>query len=150
MRLRAVFVDGVTFLLWAFICFIYLGIYGFNILLSSGGVVFGLVYGVVLALRHIKNIEKNGEFRITRKILAFMLLAIIIIVPTALYLLFSLGLEAGIQMLNFACPIIPAFYAARMILYLDWERKHARRIFFEMPYGLVLTKVYAVPRTESR
>jgi len=53
-------------------------------------------------------------------------------------------------MLNFACPIILAFYAARMILYLDWERKHARRIFFEMPYGLVLTRVYAVPGTERR
>ncbi|MDH5689998.1 MAG: hypothetical protein OEY81_01035 [Candidatus Bathyarchaeota archaeon] len=98
------FFDAVVFLLWAFLCFIYLGIYRFNILLSSLGFVFGLVFGVTAALKQISSLEKIGELRATLKTWAFMLLTIIILVPIVLYLLFSLGPEAGIQMLSFKWP----------------------------------------------
>jgi len=123
MRYGAVFLDSAIFLLWAFICFIYQGIYRFNILLSSLGVVFGLVFGVAVALKQISSLEKIGELRTTLKTWAFMLLTIIILVPIALYLVFSLGPEVGIQMISFLYPSIPALYATVIILYLNWERK---------------------------
>jgi len=144
MRLRAVFFDGVMLLLWAFIAFIYHGFYGFNILLSGLGVVFGLVFGVAVTLKYISSLEKNGEFKATLKTLAFTLLTLIIIVPIALYLLFRFGLEAGKQMLSFLYPSVPAVYAGRIVLFLSWERKHEKLILFDGP------KVYAVPRTERR
>jgi len=142
VRPRATFFDSVLCLLWAFLCFINLGVIGFDILRSVLGVVFGLVFGVVVALKHVKSIEKNGEFRATLKMLAFALLTGIILISIALYLLFSLGLEAGIQMASFIYPFIPALYAARVIVYLSWERRHKKLILFD---GLVLTRVYAVP-----
>jgi hypothetical protein len=146
MRLRAVFFDGLMVLLWAFLAFFYLDIFGFHILLVFLGVVFGLVLGVAVALRQISSIEKIGELKATLKTWAFVLLTIIILVPTTLYLLFRLGLEAGIQILSFLYPSIPVIYAARMILYLNWERKHKRLILFD---GLWFTRVYAVPRTRE-
>jgi len=143
MRHRAVFFDGLMIPLWAFVCFLYLSLVGLDISLVGLGVIFGLVLGSAVALKYIGSIEKNGEYRVTLKTWAFLLLTIIIVLPIALYLLFSLGPEVGIQMINFIYPSIPALYAARMILYLNWERKHARRIVFD---GLlVVTRVYAAP-----
>ena len=46
MGYRVVFWDCLWFLVWALVCFILLKTFGFNILLSSLGVVFGLVYGI--------------------------------------------------------------------------------------------------------
>jgi len=148
MRHRAVFFDGVMIPLWAFVCFLYLRLVGLDILLIGLGVLFGLICGAAVALKYIGSIEKKGEYRVTLKTWAFLLLTIIIVVSILLYLLFSLGLEVGIQMVSFLYPSIPALYATRMILYLNWERKHARRILFD---GLlVVTSVYAVPETEKR
>jgi hypothetical protein len=133
---RVVFYDGLLILLSAFVCFINLRIFGFNILPVCLGVVFGLVFGIAVALKQTGSIEKNGEFKATRKTWAFILLAIIVIiilVPNALNLLYSLGLR--IQTLNFLYPLIPAVFAGRMILYLNWERKYKRRILLD---GLVL------------
>jgi len=62
---RAVFLDGIVFLLWVFLCFCYLGVIGFNILLSGLGVVSGLVFGVAVALRYIRSLERKGEIRLT-------------------------------------------------------------------------------------
>jgi hypothetical protein len=141
---RVVFFDGLTGLIWAFVCFINLGIFGFNVLPVCLGVVFGLVFGIAVALKQISSIEKNGEFKATRKTWAFVLLAIIVIiilVPNALNLLFSLGLR--IQTVSFVYPLPSAVFAGRMILYLNWERKHKRRVLFD---GLVFTKFYAVPK----
>ena len=143
MGTRVVFLDGIVFLLWAFLCFIYLGLIGFNILLSSLGVVSGLVFGVAVSLRYIKSLEKKGEIRVTFKTLAFVLLTISIVLGIILYLLFSFGLEVGIQMVSFTYPFLPALYGARLVLYMNWERKHKKHILFD---GLVFTRVYAVPR----
>lgn len=143
MATRAVFLDGVVLPLWAFNCFMNLGVFGFDILLSSLGVVSGLVFGVAVALRFIKSLERKGEFRATLKGLALALLTIVILVPIALYLLFSFGLEAVIQMGHFLYPFVLAFYAIRIAFYLRWERKHKKHILFD---GLVLTRVYAAPR----
>jgi len=145
---RVVFLDGIVFLLWAFICFMNLGVCGFDIILSSLGIVSGLVFGVAVALRFIKSLERKGEFRATLKGLALALLTIIILVPIATYLLFSFGLEAVIQMGHFLYPFVPALYGAQIVLYMNWERKHKKHILFD---GLVFTRVYAVPRNfESR
>jgi hypothetical protein len=54
MGYRAVFLDGVVFLLWAFACSVSFWTYGFNLLLGSFGVVFGLVYGGVITLWQLK------------------------------------------------------------------------------------------------
>jgi hypothetical protein len=147
MRVRAIFLDGAVLLVWTFQCLIYLGIFGFNILLGSGGVVFGLVFGVALALKQISSIEKNGEFRATIKTWAYALLIIIIFVLSYIYLLFSLESEAVIQIFSFAYLALFVLYATRIILYLNWERKHRRLIFSD---GLVFTRVYSVPRTQRR
>ncbi|TEU06267.1 hypothetical protein E3I90_02620 [Candidatus Bathyarchaeota archaeon] len=143
MGTRAVFLDGIVFPLGVFLCFFYLGVFGFNILLSGLGVVFGLVFGVAVALRYIRILERKGEIRVTLKSLAFMLLTIGIVLGIALYLLFSLGLEAGIQIGSFIYPFFPALFGARIVLYMNWERKHKKHILFE---GLVFTRVYAVPK----
>jgi len=70
--MRVIFLDAVTFLLWASICFFQFGIFGFNILLSGLGVVFGLGFGVAVALRQLSSLEKIGELRTTRKMHACM------------------------------------------------------------------------------
>jgi len=145
---RAVFLDGIVLPLWAFICFMNLGVFGFDIILSSLGIVSGLVFGVAVALRYIKSLEKKGEIRVTFKTLAFMLLTIGIALGIIIYLLFSFGLEAVIQMGHFLYPFVPALYGAQIVLYMNWERKHKKHIMFD---GLVFTRVYAVPRDlESR
>ena len=143
MGTRAVFLDGIVFLLWAFLCFIYLGVIGFNILLSGLGVVLGLVSGVAVALRYIRILERKGEIRVNLKTLAFMWLTIGIVLVIIIYLLFSLGLEVGIQMVSFLYPFLPALFGARIVLYMNWERKHKKHILSD---GLVFTRVYAVPR----
>ena len=148
MGTRAVFLDGIVLPLWAFICFMNLGVFGFDIILSSLGIVSGLVFGVAVALRYIKSLEKKGEIRVTFKTLAFMLLTIGIALGIIIYLLFSFGLEAVIQMGHFLYPFVPALYGAQIVLYMNWERKHKKHIMFD---GLVFTRVYAVPRDlESR
>ena len=53
--------DAVVLLLWAFICFFQFRIFGFNILLSGLGVVFGLGFGVAVALGQLSSLEKIGE-----------------------------------------------------------------------------------------
>ena len=155
-----VFLDAVALLLWALIGFFQFGIFGFNILLSGLGVVFGLGFGVAVALRQLSSLEKIGELRTTRKMWAFTLLTIIIVVSIVLYLVFSLGVSLTIyvqilgvslalyvQMLSFLYPFLLALYAAIIILYLNWERNHKKFILFD---GFVFTKVYSVPRTERR
>ena len=119
MKLRAIFFDGVMFLLWGFLCLFYSARFSFNILLSSLGVIFGPVFGVGVTLIRLNSLEKNGEFRATLKTLALALLTIIILVPIALYLLFTFGLEFGFQMVSFLYPFIPALYAARIVLYMN-------------------------------
>jgi hypothetical protein len=158
--MRVIFLEAVAFLLWAFICFLQFGISGFNILLSGLGVVFGLGFGVAIALRQLSNLEKIGELRTTRKMWAFTLLTTIIVVSVVLYLVFILrvsllpyvqvmgvSLPLYAQMQSFLYPILLAFYGAIIIFYLNWERKHKKFILFD---GFVFTKVYSVPRTERR
>jgi hypothetical protein len=126
VKLRAVFFDGVMLLLFTFLCFIYHGIFGFNILFSGLGVVFGMVLRISVALKQISSLEKNGEFKVTLKTWVLMLLTIIIAIPIAIYLIFSYGPEVGIPMLSFLYPYLPVFYAARIILYLNWREKTRR------------------------
>lgn len=147
MRLRAVFLESVILLLWAFICFIYLRVIGFNIFLSVIGVISGLVFGSVVALKYISSLEKEGEVRVNLRTLVFLLLITGILISISLLLLFNLGVEVGIQMVSFIYPFVPAVYAARVVLYSNWERKHGRLILFD---GFLLGRVYAVPKTGER
>ena len=156
--MRVIFLDAVALLLWASICFFQFGIFGFNIFLSGLGVVFGLGFGVAVALRQLSSLEKIGELRTTRKMWAFTLLTTIIVVSIVLYLVFILrvsllpdvqilevSLPLYVQMQSFLYPILLALYVARIIFYLNWERKHKKFILSD-----AFTKVYAVSRTEKR
>jgi len=151
MGYRAVFFDGALGLLWFLVCFMYLGVLGANLLFISLGVLTGLVFGGLLALKYTRSIEKNGEFRNTRRTLAFALMAAIIVVLIGLFAIYffpTFSLDAVIQLTNFVYPILPAFYVARTIVYLSWERKNARRILFD---GLIyVSRVYAVPELRGR
>jgi peptidoglycan/LPS O-acetylase OafA/YrhL len=147
MGARAVLLEGVVLLLWASLCFYYhVVVIGFDILFSILGVVSGLIIGTMVALRYLKSLEEKGEFQVTLKIGALTLLTLIIVIPIAIYLILSYGLIVGIPMLSFVYPCLPALYAARIILYLNWERKHKKHILFD---GRVLTRVYAAPRSGS-
>jgi hypothetical protein len=127
MGYRAVFLDGAVFLLWAFACFASFGIYGFDLLLGSFGVVFGLVYGGVITLQQLKIIEKNGELWATRKMWAFQLLEIIYVVPLVAYFVFSFGLAAWErQMVSSACLVVAATHATQTGLFFGWERKQKK------------------------
>ncbi len=148
---RTVFFDGAFGLLWILMCFMYLGTVGANILPISLGVLSGLVYGAVVALKYTRSIEKTGEFRNTPRILAFALLAITIvalIAIIAIYLFPTFSLDIVIQMTNFTYSIFPGFYVARTIVYANWERKNARRILFDSIW--IVTRVYAVPELRGR
>ena len=147
MGYRVVFWDCLWFLVWALVCFILLKTFGFNILLSSLGVVFGLVYGITAVQWYIKGIEKNGEFRATRKMWAFLLLAIIVIVPLAVYSGLSFGLAGARQMISFVYPILLAFIATRIGLILNLERKQKKHILSK---GFWILSLYTSPETEKK
>jgi len=140
MRLRAVFFDVVLFLLWAVLCFIYFGILGFSILLAALGIVSGLAFGVVVALVQLDNLEKKGVFRPALKAFALALLTLTIGLPIVLYILLTWGKEGGVQTVGFMYPFIPALYAARITLYLNWERRHDKLLFSNW------TKIYVAPK----
>jgi hypothetical protein len=151
MKLRAVFLDGIVFLLWAsYVFFINLdfGILGYswNFLFSGIGIVFGLVLGISESLKALSSLEKNGEFKTTLKTMVLMLLTIIIIIPIAIYLLLSYGPILGIPMLSFIYPSLLALYVARITLYLNWERKNQKLILFD---GQRLQRVYVAPRNSE-
>jgi hypothetical protein len=146
---RAVFLDGITFLLWTFVAFMNFGIFGilgycWNILFGGLGVVSGLVLGLSVALKQLSSIEKNGEFKVTLKTGALMLLTIVIAIPIAVYSIFSYGLRVGILMLSFIYPCLLAMYAARIIIYLNWERKNQEFILSDW------TRVYVASRNPEK
>jgi hypothetical protein len=149
VKSRAVLLDGVTFLLWTLVALMNFGIFGvsgysWNILLSGLGVVFGLVLGISAALKQLSSVEKNGEFKVTLKIGALMLLTIIIAIPIAIHAIFSYGLRVAILMLSFIYPCLLAAYAARIIIYLNWERKNQEFILSDW------TRVYAASRNSEK
>jgi hypothetical protein len=140
---RAIFFDGAGSLLWAFAFFLYLWLFGVSIPFIGLGLLSGAVFGVAVALKHTRSIEKNGEFRTTPMMFAFVVLLIIVVVLVGIYVFPTLGLEALVEMLNFVYSILPAFFASRIVVYLNWERKNARHILVDSMW--VITKVYAAP-----
>lgn len=145
---RAVFVDGAAGLLWAFACFIWLGVFGVNLPFIGLGLLLGAVYGAAVAVKQTRSIEKNGEFRTTLKMFAFFVLFVIVVVLVGIYVLPTLRLEALIQVTKVVYAIPPAFYASRIMVYLNWERKNARHVLFDSIW--VITKVYAAPELRGR
>jgi uncharacterized membrane protein YqjE len=150
MGYRVVSIYGVAFVAWVYVCFIELWINGFNFLLGCLGGVVGLVCGFVQTQWQLKVIEKNGEFKATRKRLAVALLAIIVLVLLLAYFSlvnFALYLAVARQMASFVFLILPLFYATQIGLFLNWERKQKKHIFSE---GLMSTRIYTSPETEKR
>jgi hypothetical protein len=145
---RAVFLDGAAGLIWAFACLLYFRLLGVSIGFIGLGLLSGAVFGAVVALKHVRSIEKNGEFRTTLKMFAFVVVWIIVVALVGIYVFPSLRLEALVQMLNFVYSILPAFFASRIVVYLNWERKNARHILFDSMW--VITKVYAAPELRGR
>jgi amino acid transporter len=147
---RVVFTYSFAFLAWVFVCLVELMIFGFNVLLGSFGGVIGLILGVLAALWQFKKIEKDGEFKATRKMWAFALLAVIVLVLSLTYFTvayFALYLALIRQIASFLFLILPPFYASQVGLFLNWERRQKRHILSD---GFMSTRVYAYPQTEKR
>ena len=131
MKPRAIFFDSIVFLLWALICFYESSIVSFDIIFSGFGVVFGLGFGVLVALRQTRNLEIKGEIKTTLKTWVLILL---VSVPTAFCLVFLLsiyGSKVGVPMVSFLVPAVPAMYLAKIIFSLNWERKNKRLILYD-------------------
>jgi hypothetical protein len=148
MEVRVVPLDVVLFALWAFIGFAYLRLYGFDTLSGGLGIVFGLVYGIVIVRFYIiRGIEKNGEFQLTLRYLAFALPAVIGVVSPLLYFALSQGSAGETQMFSFLALAILAVYVSRISLISNWERKQKRQIWNREFWAVDL---YASPEPEKK
>ena len=145
---RAVFLDGAAGVLWTLAWILFLRLIGASISFIGLGLLCGAIYGVVVALKHTRSIDKNGEFRTTGKMWAFVVLLVVVVVLIGVFLLPTLRLEVLIQLTGLVYAIPPAFYASRIMVYLNWERKNARHVLFDSMW--VITKVYAAPELRGR
>ena len=143
MKPRTVFFDGVLFLLWILICIFDSTFIKFNVILSGLGVVFGLDLGVLIAWRQTRSIETKGEYKTTLKTLMLTLLVGVPMVFCLVFLLFSYGPAAGVPMVSFLLPAVPASYVAKIIFSLKWERKNKMIISYDFRY---LNRIYATPK----
>ena len=137
------FFDGVLFLLWILICIFDSTFIKFNVILSGLGVVFGLDLGVLIAWRQTRSIETKGEYKTTLKTLMLTLLVGVPMVFCLVFLLFSYGPAAGVHMVSFLLPAVPASYVAKIIFSLKWERKNKMIISYDFRY---LNRIYATPK----
>jgi drug/metabolite transporter (DMT)-like permease len=143
LKPRTVFFDGVLFLLWILICIFDSTFIKFNVILSGLGVVFGLDLGVLIAWRQTRSIETKGEYKTTLKTLMLTLLVGVPMVFCLVFLLFSYGPAAGVPMVSFLLPAVPASYVAKIIFSLKWERKNKMIISYDFRY---LNRIYATPK----
>jgi drug/metabolite transporter (DMT)-like permease len=143
LKPRTVFFDGVYFLLWILICFFDSTFIKFNVILSGLGVVFGLDLGVLIACWQTRSIETKGEYKTTLKTLMLTLLVGVPMVFCLVFLLFSYGSAAGVPMVSFLLPAVPASYAAKIIFSLKWEKKNKMIILYDLRY---LNRIYATPK----
>jgi peptidoglycan/LPS O-acetylase OafA/YrhL len=143
LKPRTVFLDGVYFLLWILICFFDSTFIKFNVILSSFGVVFGLGLGILIACWQTRSIETKGEYKTTLKTLMLTLLVGVPMVFCLVFLLFSYGSAAGVPMVSFLLPAVPANYAAKIIFSLKWEKKNKMIILYDLRY---LNRIYATPK----
>ena len=143
LKPRAVFFDGLLFLLWTLICIFDSTIVNFNLILSSLGVVFGLGLGVLIAWRQTRSIETKGEYKTTLKTLMLTLLVGVPVVFCLVFLLFSYSPAAGVPMVSLLLPAVPASYAAKIIFSLNWERKNKMMILYDFRY---LNRIHATPK----
>jgi hypothetical protein len=63
LKPRAIFFDGISFLLWNLVYFVNSTIVSFKIILSGLGVIFGLGLGVFVALRRLAASPEFGKIR---------------------------------------------------------------------------------------
>ena len=143
LKPRTVFFDGVLFLLWILICIFDSTFIKFNVILSGLGVVFGLDLGILIAWRQTRSIETKGEYKTTLKTLMLTLLVGVPMVFCLVFLLFSYGSAAGVPMVSFLLPAVPASYAAKIIFSLKWEKKNKMIILYDFRY---LNRIYATPK----
>jgi Na+-driven multidrug efflux pump len=141
---RAIFFEGMLFLLWTLLCFFDSSIVSFNIVLSGLGVIFGLGLGVFAALRQTRSLETKGEYKTPLKTLLLTLLVIVLIVFCLVFLLFSYGSAVGVPMVSFLVPAVPVVYLVKIIFFLNWERKNKMIILYDFRD---LNRIYATPKT---
>ncbi|MEM3697929.1 MAG: hypothetical protein QXQ94_10640 [Candidatus Bathyarchaeia archaeon] len=99
--------------------------------------------GVVIVWRQTRCLEINGEFKATLKTLMLTLLVGVPMVLCLVFLLFSFGPAVGVPMVSFLLPAVPTAYAAKIIFFLNWERKNKKLILYDFRY---LNRIYATQK----
>jgi hypothetical protein len=155
---RIIHWSATFFLIWILLSVLWIGMslhYGSYVLVyAMFGWLVGLVLGGVESRWRLGILTKNGEHRIQRKTLACSLAIVIVIVVVYVILIYpiftSIVLSAQILINNeiseFGTSFLAALYAAQIILFSHWEKKHGRLIVTD---SLNSTKIYAYPETDK-
>jgi hypothetical protein len=142
MGFRAVALDGLMLFFTGLSGFLYLGIFGLNILAFSLGVLSGLVSGLAMGLTFARGLEKTGEVRVSYQTLSFILLILGGVLLIFIGFLLALGGNTRIQSVNFLWPAASFLLLGRITVFLRWESKHKSHIIFGYnAYGL-LRRIY--------
>ncbi len=150
---RVIHWSAAVFLIWTLGSFLWISMsfhYGSYVLIYvMFGWFVGLVYGWVISRWHLGNLSKHGEHRIQVKtVLATVIVAVVVLI--LIYpILTSMALSAGLVLYggwDFLSSLLAAAYAAQVILYSHWERKHGRII---VTYSLTSNRLIAYPETDK-
>lgn len=142
MGIRAVALDGLILVFTGLSCFLYLGIFGLDVLAFSLGVVSGLVSGLSMGLMFVRGLEKTGEVRVSYQTLSFVLLILGGVLLILIGVLSALEVDARVQFVNFLWATASSLLLGRITLFLRWESKHKLHIIFGYNAYGVLCRIY--------
>jgi hypothetical protein len=133
--------------MWVLVSFHY-GSYVF--VFAILGWAFGFALGSELSRWQLRVLSKNGEYKIGLKATGFLLIATI--VALFVFCAFVSPAVLGAQLLliyelvDFTSSSVAPIYAAQMILFSRWEKKHGRIIAKD---GSWSTRMYVFPQSDK-
>jgi hypothetical protein len=142
MGIRAVALDGLMLFFTGLTGFLYLGIFGLNILTFNLGVLLGLVSGLAMGLTFTKELKKTGEVRISYQTLSFILLILSGVLLIFIGVVLALEIDTRIQLINFLWPAASFLLLGRITVFLRWESKHKLHIILGYSLYGVLRRIY--------
>jgi len=120
---------------WTLAVVINLGFYGFCLAPGVLGGIVAIAVTLPLTERQLKGVEKNGEWKSTRRstVLAIIGVTVFVTVVSAVFYLIIVGSNLALmhQSYSFLGIFLISVYGCTTALYLSWERKHKKRIFIE-------------------